>query len=189
MDYKPEEDLTNYNYEPESDIDDDVPLAEQFPSSKVQFKAEESEPLVSSTTNVPVVDSFPGEQPAEELKPAPVEDEIPGATKVEGFQLVQATGLTDTSTPAPTGSGIPQYATAAPVPSVPLPHTQVPSHSLHAPLPVPSGISRTESNPLDDNSKAKQFTARTDYMIAEFFARQVARFTRGAPEALDRSYR
>ena len=216
MDYKPEEDLANYSYEPESDIDDDVPLAEAYPEAAPVIPEPVSEPvkveapIVSETVqevkeSVPIAhaDEFQPNQkhsqalPGTEITHATeniVNDRakppIPGATPVEGFQLVQASGLTDTFTPSPRGSVIPEFATATPVPHVPLPHTAtVDQQHLQPPMPYPPAISRTESNPLDENSKSKQFNARTDFMISEFFSRQVARLTMGAPGALERGYR
>lgn len=86
----------------------------------------------------------------------------PRPSSVAGFQLVQATGLTDTSTPAPTGSDIPTFATATPIPSTGMPHELALKRNA-APLlpPVPEPTSLT-NNPLNDGSKSKQFNARTD---------------------------
>ena len=210
MEYKPEEDLANYSYEPESDVEDDVPLAESYPEAVGSTPAVPTETAVveESVAEPPAVapstqEFEPNQKPTytqpisealevtEMVAPTNYAKPIEGATPVEGFQLVQASGLTDTSTPAPKGSSIPEYATATPVPHVPLPHTAVPTNDapLQPPMPFPPSISRSESNPLDENSKSKQFNARTDFMISEFFSRQVARLTMGAPGALERGYR
>ncbi|KAI8930277.1 Arfaptin-like domain-containing protein [Entophlyctis helioformis] len=112
---------------------------------------------------------------------------------VQGFQLVQATGLTDTSTPAPKGSSLPTFATPSPasLANVPQPPRTDLGFRPSAPpsiSPPPAELSEAY-NPLSDNSKSKQFNQRVDYMIAEFFTRQVARLAAGAPESLDRNYR
>ncbi|KAH6566138.1 hypothetical protein BASA50_006277 [Batrachochytrium salamandrivorans] len=114
---------------------------------------------------------------------------------VQGFQLVQATGLTDTSTPAPRGSELPTYATPSPAAAVAaasslskMPHTD--DHARpQAPSITPAAYEPEHYSPLVDNSKSKQFNQRLDYMISEFFTRQVHRLASGAPEALDRNYR
>ncbi|KAJ3364577.1 hypothetical protein HDU91_002516 [Kappamyces sp. JEL0680] len=184
----------NLSYEPESEVESDV--------ESVHEKEQESddEPLGLKKTAAPLPEavSMPTEtiqamppQPAtvpENASHAAASTAPPlpaGSTPVDGFQLVQATGLTDTSTPSPKGSSIPSFATATPIPDIPMP-VRAP---LGAPLPPIPAPAPAASNPLSDESKSKQFTARTDYMIAEFFSRQVARLTKGAPEALDRSYR
>jgi hypothetical protein len=84
--------------------------------------------------------------------------------QVQGFQLVQATGLTDTSTPAPKGSEIPHFATATPIPPTPLPSDIAKNALPQSEVPLPMTEPKQFSNPLTDNSKSKQFTARTDVL-------------------------
>eukprot|EP00842_Homolaphlyctis_polyrhiza_P002346 jgi/Hompol1/3111/HPOL_003153-RA len=105
----------------------------------------------------------------------------------------------------PRGSELPTFATPSPAASVTLPPP--PRHAF-ARGPTPTGSSSSSSsvsgvdplaalppaqepeafNPMLDNSKSKQFNQRVDYMISEFFARQVQRLA-SAPETLDRNYR
>ena len=109
---------------------------------------------------------------------------------VEGFQLVQANGLMDTSTKAPTGSTLPSFATPSPA----LSHkstrpTVAPLSETLIPMPKPI---QQESNPggvLSSHSKSAQFNARFDYRVAEFFTRQVEYLVGGTPGALERGYR
>ncbi|KAI8894448.1 Arfaptin-like domain-containing protein [Globomyces pollinis-pini] len=184
-----EADIGDFSYQPESDDDDvdqqetaaslpsgasdTVPLAQQYPDKQPDTSAAASGPAASDP---------------KQTKEAPAKS-TSNQAPVEGFQLVQATGLTDTSTPAPKGSDIPSFATPTPKIEGALPHTAPQKQIDTAAFPTPLAPASSVGNPLNDESKSKQFNARTDYMISEFFSRQVARLTKGAPEALDRSYR
>ncbi|KAJ3305429.1 hypothetical protein HDV03_001523 [Kappamyces sp. JEL0829] len=157
----------NLSYEPESEVESDVEsVHEKEPES-------DDEPLGLKKTAAPLPEavSMPTEtiqamppQPAtvpENASHAAASTAAPlpaGSTPVDGFQLVQATGLTDTSTPSPKGSSIPSFATATPIPDIPMP-VRAP---LGAPLPPIPAPAPAASNPLSDESKSKQFTARTD---------------------------
>ncbi|KAJ8329548.1 hypothetical protein BDV3_001357 [Batrachochytrium dendrobatidis] len=90
---------------------------------------------------------------------------------VQGFQLVQATGLTDTCTPSPKGSSLPTFATASPACTAPIPTAPHVDMGARPSLPIttPTPPEPERYNPLLDNSKSKQFNQRLDYMISEFF--------------------
>ena len=104
---------------------------------------------------------------------------------VDGYQLVQASGLTDTATAAPKGSTLPSFATASPAPTPYQPETQ-PQTTAEMPPP----IQRTQSStPLDEDSKSSRFNQRFDYMIADFFSRQVKNLVGDTPGAVERGYR
>lgn len=89
----------------------------------------------------------------------PLGEQYPQTSKqVEGFQLVHATGLTDTAISEPKGSDIPDFATASPTPEMkPLPN--VPAQQLPS-IPPPSAPEC--QNPLQDGSKSQQFNQRFD---------------------------
>lgn len=177
----PENDLTNYTYEPESEVE----------SEAEEEVAVEVKPIEHPSSRTPEQAEPVGEKLAakssQSIKCESDEKAIDHG-HVPGFQLVQAKGLTDTSTKAPKGSSIPSFATAQPTYSTPMPHESVPTTQLQPPMPY-SSTSNNFSSPLVDNSKSSQFVARSDYMISEFFQRQVSRLTLGAPEAINRSYR
>lgn len=159
---------TEYTYEPESDYEeeeevkpmykpapveeDQIPLGKQFPNATVPEPVKPPTPVEET----PVAPTAPAAE-----TPEPVSEKPKQNGAVEGFQLVQATGLTDTSTPAPKGSEIPSFATPQPVFNTPLPHSaaQPPKPVQNAPMPAEAN---SFSSPLEDNSKSKQFTARTD---------------------------
>jgi hypothetical protein len=163
------------------DATDDIPLGKLNLSNSSKGSVEQfsvpSETVCTESTPVTQEGSLNGndtqvsDQEIKKSKPLP-----PGTTgPVEGFQLVQATGLTDTSTPAPKGSSIPEFATPTPLMDFKLPTAKgsapTSSDSLPpTPAPVPPP---TSYNPLMDESKSKQFTARTDvcifYLISVFF--------------------
>jgi hypothetical protein len=151
-------DITQYDYQPASDVesDDDIPIAQLKEEIVIDQTLKENVALDNTV--------------GEEVAPAPpvveevLSDSPPKkpASSVQGFQLVQATGLTDTSTPAPKGSDIPSFATATPIPHTPLPSEIVQSQSA---LPTPAPAPERQLNPLEDNSKSKQFTQRTDVLF------------------------
>ena len=192
LSYQPESEVE------ESDADENVPLGKLQVQEKTEIEQVQQVEQVDQT--VPVEQALSVEQAAPvesavslpQQTPEPVEREAPlpaqpatlpkGSAPVDGFQLVQATGLTDTSTSAPKGSEIPSFATPTPIPSL----KATPAPVLEAP-PVPQASA--DNNPLMDGSKSQVFRERSDFMIVEFFSRQVGRLTGGAPAALDRSYR
>jgi len=167
----------------ESDMEDTTPLAKQEPVPKETIEEntvqvpQETAPVAAPAA--PVEQSAPNTStaapavaPPNKYQDSPSRSSSlpPGSTPVEGFQLVQATGLTDTSTPAPKGSDIPSFATATPIPEIPLPSKVPVQPPTLPPMPAAPAPPANTYNPLSDESKSKQFTARTDYMIAEFFA-------------------
>ncbi|KAI8908950.1 Arfaptin-like domain-containing protein [Gorgonomyces haynaldii] len=135
-------------------------------------------PAPIDTDEVPLGEQYPN---------SPVKDAK--ELEVQGFQLVQATGLMDTSTPEPKGSSIPSFATPSPSAQVPKPQLQSDFAYSTPSMPTATSSPQAPQTPFEDNSKSKQFNQRFDYMIAEFFSRQVSRLTAGAPEAIDRNYR
>jgi hypothetical protein len=173
---QPEDDLTNYSYEPASDVEEDEDLAKNS-TEEVPHEVKYPEDVEDPNTN-----PMP-----ENLSPSTENESVTGGL-VPGFQMVKAKGMADTSTPEPTGSAIPNFATATPMAKTQLPQNRAKRYSMPLQPPVPLS-SNNFSNPLDEYSKSKQFAERTDFMISEFFTRQVARLTAGAPEALNRSYR
>jgi hypothetical protein len=74
-----------------------------------------------------------------------------------GFQMVQATDLIDTSTAAPKGSNLPDFATPTPVAK---PVISPPAPVIAPPLIAPNLVPK--ATPLEDNSKSKQFNQRFD---------------------------
>jgi hypothetical protein len=179
----PENDLTNYTYEPESDIESEVEEEVAVEVKPVEQPIAQRDQIAPAAVPVEFARSNAVELDEEQVQGADIEQ-----GQVPGFQLVQAKGLTDTSTKAPKGSSIPSFATAQPTYNTPMPHHSVPTTKLQLPMPY-SSTSNQFSSPLVDNSKSSQFVARSDYMISEFFQRQVSRLTLGAPEAINRSYR
>jgi len=175
-------------YEIFEDEDDNQVLGKQYqPVESVETVTTAVEQVeLQEPVQEPVTEKV--QEPVQSQPQQPVQNQVKSG-QVQGFQLVQATGLTDTSTPAPKGSEIPHFATATPIPATPMPSDVAKNVLPPTEAPLPFSEPKQFSNPLTDNSKSKQFTARTDYMISEFFSRQVKRLTRGAPEALDRSYR
>lgn len=177
-----------YEYTPESDVessvendeeiqDESVPLAQLNGASASSTGV--SDGLVElETTNVPVAESQNVAQnvpvPAQaNVPPVPAQQQqLPPGTSgpVEGFQLVQATGLTDTSTPAPKGSAIPSFATPTPLADFNMPsageagglRSPAGFSSSLPPVPPPAAAAAESYNPLQEESKSKQFTARTD---------------------------
>ena len=178
-----------YEYTPESDVessvendeenqDENVPLAQLNGASASSTGV--SDGLVElETTNVPVAEpenvaqnvSAPAQ--ANNVPPVPAQQQqLPPGTSgpVEGFQLVQATGLTDTSTPAPKGSAIPSFATPTPLADFNMPSAATAGglrspagfSSSPPPVPPPAAAAAESYNPLQEESKSKQFTARTD---------------------------
>ncbi|KAI9093001.1 Arfaptin-like domain-containing protein [Phlyctochytrium arcticum] len=99
--------------------------------------------------------------------------------------------ITDISAPELRQTELPTFATASPM-TIP----RTPSvgdlgiGSKTAPNFVPR---RTESYaasmPLSENSKSKQFNQRLDYMIGEFFTRQVTKLATSTPESMDRIHK
>jgi hypothetical protein len=174
------------SYEPESEVeesedDENVPLAELAPLPLPLPVQEPQQP--AATLDAPKAAEHYQQQPNPPYSSIPTEapPTLPkGSSPVEGFQLVQATGLTDTSTPLPKGSEIPTFATATPIPEIKQLPLQPP-----APAPIPEC---EDTNPFLDGSKSKQFKDRSEFMIAEFFSRQVGRLTRGAP-SINKHYR
>lgn len=178
-------DITEYSYEPEeaysSEEETDALAPEPMPDT-----ASDCEPLGSKyptpaptpAPTAPVQPATIPEQitPQQQYQPlyessAPesvMEQENPAlknATQVQGFQLVQATGLTDTSTEAPKGSALPNFATPPIIPKGVLP-SEIPATPAHDEQELPMPLSEVPySNPLSDNSKSKQFTQRTDVFI------------------------
>lgn len=122
----------------------------------------------TSSTDAPVAAPKDAPLEAKDAQGNPLPPPI-GSGHVDGFQLVQATGLTDTSTQAPRGSAIPSFATPTPLSNIQMPTTNstfAPGQTS-APLPpVPAAApAPADYNPLHDESKSKQFTARTDVII------------------------
>lgn len=175
----------SYSYTPDSDIEEEEEeeAEEETEILGKKYQKIEKEMVVEETEVVPSVETE-SEIKTDSLPPAPlssiqetvhsesIKDAAPSASApstsapsasapVEGFQLVQATGLTDTSTPAPIGSDIPSFATATPLQVGELPEHVSNGDGYRQPIPKP-GPSREDSNPLMDDSKSKQFTARTD---------------------------
>lgn len=101
-------------------------------------------------------------------KPANEELSLDQLEHVEGFHLVQATGLIDTSTPAPSGSHLPTFATPSPSAKQPIPPSAPAQFtSLDVPAPAPAA---PMSTPLEDNSKSKQFNQRFDVFLSLTFS-------------------
>ncbi|KAJ3056175.1 hypothetical protein HK097_007781 [Rhizophlyctis rosea] len=94
---------------------------------------------------------------------------------------------TDTSVGPPTTTELPSFATASPyVPA----HAADTSNLPFSSRPPPSVTGSTRDGYSSDlNAKSKAFNQRVDYMIGEFFSRQVSKFAAGTPEPVDRNYR
>jgi hypothetical protein len=158
-------DIAQYEYQPASDVesDEDVPIGKQYSTEEIEAvkNLQIADQVTAPTEQVPSeVAPAPSADPVETVAPEPEKPKKATPGQVQGFQLVQATGLTDTSTPAPKGSEIPNFATATPIPATPLP-SQVSKPVSNQPLPAPAPEQR-QLNPLEDYSKSKQFAQRTD---------------------------
>ncbi|KAJ3159158.1 hypothetical protein HDU86_002060 [Geranomyces michiganensis] len=94
---------------------------------------------------------------------------------------------TDTSAPELQTTELPTFATPTPMAAVRLP--VVGDLGMGARTP-PSFVSsaglREQGMPLGENSKSKQFNQRLDYMVGEFFTRQVSKIATSTPESVDR---
>ncbi|KAI8824899.1 uncharacterized protein EV422DRAFT_516699 [Fimicolochytrium jonesii] len=95
---------------------------------------------------------------------------------------------TDTSAPELQTTELPTFATPTPIVSVrPLSLGEI-GTNMHAPpqFAASSMSSRHDGMPLSDNSRSKQFNQRLDYMVGEFFTRQVTKLATSTPSGMDR---
>ncbi|KAJ3300433.1 hypothetical protein HK104_000491 [Borealophlyctis nickersoniae] len=93
--------------------------------------------------------------------------------------------VTDTSVGPPAVTELPGYATPSPYVPVNAPHTGDLGFGARIPPPLAS----RDSYSSDFNAKSKAFNQRLDYMIGEFFSRQVTKLATSTPESVDRNYR
>ncbi|KAJ3184722.1 hypothetical protein HDU87_004126 [Geranomyces variabilis] len=100
---------------------------------------------------------------------------------------VISTARTDISAPELQTTELPTFATPTPMAAVRFP--VVGDLGMGARTP-PSFVSsaglRDQGMPLSENSKSKQFNQRLDYMVGEFFTRQVSKIATSTPESVDR---
>ena len=147
------------------DLVKDVPEEPQPQEEKQEQQVTEAvKDLTIDTDNVPLAEQFPS-SPLSQKSAKPTLEKKATDLQVEGFQLVQATGLSDTATPAPKGSHIPEYATASPAAQVtkpPPPKTDFGFSSTTMPQATPAASPVT---PFEDNSKSKQFNQRFDVIL------------------------
>ncbi|KAJ3042926.1 hypothetical protein HDV00_006233 [Rhizophlyctis rosea] len=96
---------------------------------------------------------------------------------------------TDTSVGPPRTTELPNFATPSPYVPAHAPDTgDLPFSASGAPPSVTGGAIR-DGYSSDLNAKSKAFNQRVDYMIGEFFSRQVSKFATSTPETVDRNYR
>jgi hypothetical protein len=86
---------------------------------------------------------------------------------VPGFNLVKASGISDTSSPTVSQSDLPDHATPSPI--VPAKGLPVPPREIFGSPDGPPSPPVTDSDPTITESKSKGFNKRMDYMINEFF--------------------
>lgn len=93
---------------------------------------------------------------------APAVPPVDGSESVPGFNLVQATGLTDTSIPAVTKTELPSYVTASPI-EKPTSPTLPPMERFGSPSPPPPPKdSKDVFDPLSEVPRSKIFAQRMD---------------------------
>ncbi|TPX72777.1 hypothetical protein SpCBS45565_g00368 [Spizellomyces sp. 'palustris'] len=99
--------------------------------------------------------------------------------------------LTDRSAPELRTTELPTFATPSPMGATRIPNIgDMGLGSRVAPsFPSQRMDSFSSSMPLSENSKSKQFNQRLDYMIGEFFTRQVAKLATSTPESVDRIHK
>ncbi|KAJ3020002.1 hypothetical protein HKX48_001459 [Thoreauomyces humboldtii] len=102
--------------------------------------------------------------------------------------VISPVSRTDTSAPELRTTELPTFATPTPMAAVRVP---VVGDLGMGNRPPPAFVSSLGSNrdygmPLSENSKSKQFNTRLDYMVGEFFTRQVAKMATSTPESVDR---
>ncbi|KAI9017768.1 Arfaptin-like domain-containing protein [Gaertneriomyces semiglobifer] len=98
--------------------------------------------------------------------------------------------LTDRSAPELQTTELPSFATPTPVIGSKLP--SIPELHINTSAPNIRPLARGDSflnMPLSENSRSKQFTQRLDYMVGEFFTRQVAKLATSTPEGVDRIHK
>ncbi|TPX58975.1 hypothetical protein PhCBS80983_g02813 [Powellomyces hirtus] len=94
---------------------------------------------------------------------------------------------TDTSAPELRTTELPTFATPTPMAAVRFPVVgDLGMGARTPPTFVSSSGMRDQGMPLSENSKSKQFNQRLDYMVGEFFTRQVAKLATSTPESVDR---
>ena len=122
---------------------------------------DQEESILEEPVEDSVVDAYADPTSPISAQPSPVNPTDP----VPGFQVVQATGLTDTSPPAIVKSRLPESATPSPiVPSIspPLP----PMDRFGSPPPPPPKSPASPINdPLADMPQSKVFARRLDVCL------------------------
>jgi hypothetical protein len=170
-DYDEDGDIGSAQKQPFSPVDSDTQEAEYSQETELINKTIEKSSIESNTSSVSsnaAASSDIEQGPPAETTGTPVDPVTKIAEEVEGFQMVQATGLTDTSTPSPKGSNIPDFATATPSSQVPK-FVPPPTDFGFAPQSLPAARPNQQTvTPLEDNSKAQQFNQRFDVLQSDF---------------------
>jgi hypothetical protein len=138
---------------------DSVDIADQKEETQAEKKTEPSQEEE--------VDDY--SSPTAQIPPPIVTD---GIDAVPGFNVVKATGLTDTSAPVIPKSQLPEAVTPSPI--VAKSNSMDLSPTLERfgspPLPSPTKNVTDAFDPISETPKSKIFAQRMDYMISEFFS-------------------